>query len=69
MDALPCENENLRVMILEQKWMTVEADGNQEMHAGPRNVVNGARLRWSHEIVLPVQEANLAPRRRPHPTL
>ena len=33
-DALPCEYENLKVMILEQKGMTVEADGFQEMHYG-----------------------------------
>jgi hypothetical protein len=31
-DALPCGDENLRVMILGQKGMTVEADRFQEMH-------------------------------------
>ena len=54
-------------MILEQKGMTV---GRRRVSEdASRNVVNGARLRLSHEIVLPVQETNPAPRRRPHPTL
>ncbi len=54
-------------MILEQKVMTV---GNRRVSGDAlRNVMNGARLRWSHEIVLSVQETNLAPRWKPHPML
>jgi hypothetical protein len=33
-DALPCGYENLRVMILEQKGMTVGTDRFQEMRPG-----------------------------------
>jgi hypothetical protein len=33
-DALPCGYENLKVMILEQKGMTVETDKFQEMRPG-----------------------------------